>query len=177
MGTPSRYVAAFIMVAVVVLSLLGCERVPPDPIPDSEPKTNLEKLHAHVRELKAKPEHGARKVKVQHILIAFKGSGASKPVKRSKEKAEELAANVFARALDGEDFGKLVEKYTGDSAPGIYTMTAGSPSSMDRGARPRSGMVNAFGDVGWRLGRGEIGVAAYHEKDSPFGWHIIKRLS
>jgi parvulin-like peptidyl-prolyl isomerase len=37
-------------------------------------------------------------------------------------------------------------------------------------------MVPGFGDVGWRLKVGEVGVAPNHSIDSPFGWHIIKRL-
>lgn len=37
-------------------------------------------------------------------------------------------------------------------------------------------MVPGFGNVGWRLQPGEIGVAPYDAKKSPYGWHIIKRL-
>jgi parvulin-like peptidyl-prolyl isomerase len=40
----------------------------------------------------------------------------------------------------------------------------------------RSGMVAAFGDVGWRLEVGEYGVAPFDARTSPYGWHIIKRL-
>ena len=40
----------------------------------------------------------------------------------------------------------------------------------------RSGMVPAFGNVGWRLDVGEVGVAAHHRSDSPYGFHVIKRL-
>lgn len=40
----------------------------------------------------------------------------------------------------------------------------------------RSGMVAGFGNVGFRLKVGEIGVAPWHEKDSPYGWHVIKRV-
>ena len=42
---------------------------------------------------------------------------------------------------------------------------------------PRAAMVPAFGDVGFGLEVGEVGVAAFDEKASPFGWHVIKRLA
>ena len=32
------------------------------------------------------------------------------------------------------------------------------------------------GNVGWRLKVGEIGTAGFDAKNSPYGWHIIKRL-
>lgn len=38
-------------------------------------------------------------------------------------------------------------------------------------------MVPAFGDVGFPLKVGEIGVSKYDPQNSPSGWHIIKRLS
>ena len=37
-------------------------------------------------------------------------------------------------------------------------------------------MVAGFGDVGWRLQVGEVGVAPFHSRKSPYGWHIIKRV-
>jgi len=40
---------------------------------------------------------------------------------------------------------------------------------------PRNQMVPAFGDIGFKLQVGEIGIANYDKTTSPFGWHIIKR--
>jgi parvulin-like peptidyl-prolyl isomerase len=42
---------------------------------------------------------------------------------------------------------------------------------------PRATMVKAFGDVGFSLDVGGIGLAPFHEEDSPFGWHVIRRIS
>lgn len=42
---------------------------------------------------------------------------------------------------------------------------------------PRAAMVPAFGDIGFGLEVGEVGVATFDEKSSPFGWHVIKRLA
>ena len=41
---------------------------------------------------------------------------------------------------------------------------------------PRSRMVGAFGDVGFPLEVGEIGLANYDPDTSKYGWHIIKRI-
>ena len=41
---------------------------------------------------------------------------------------------------------------------------------------PRGKMVQAFGDIGFALKVGEIGIADYDTKTSPFGYHIIKRI-
>ena len=40
---------------------------------------------------------------------------------------------------------------------------------------PRSQLVDAFGDVGFSLEIGEVGMASYDPQSSPFGWHIILR--
>ena len=40
----------------------------------------------------------------------------------------------------------------------------------------REQMVPAFGDVGFGLKVGEIGLAPFDPKTSPFGIHVIKRL-
>jgi hypothetical protein len=40
----------------------------------------------------------------------------------------------------------------------------------------RNRMVKGFGDVGFRLAVGEIGVSPWDESASPFGRHIINRL-
>ncbi len=44
------------------------------------------------------------------------------------------------------------------------------------GTSKRENMAASFGDVSFKLGVGEIGMARFHAQLSPFGWHIIKRL-
>jgi hypothetical protein len=116
-------------------------------------------------------------VTVQHILIGFEGTIPGKPVTRTREDAQALAEKIFQRAKAGEDFGELVRQYTDDAYPGIYKMANfGVKDDPSRGIFERAHMVAAFGDVGFPLAVGAIGMAAYDPQKSPYGWHIIKRI-
>lgn len=123
---------------------------------------------------KAEPE----RVTVQHILIAFRGSlPGDQKITRSQADAEKLALQVFERAKAGEDFAAMVKTYTNDSYPGIYKMAnKGVQADRAKGEFPRAGMVKAFGDVGFGLEVGGVGLAVYDPATSKYGWHIIKRL-
>jgi len=68
-----------------------------------------------------------------------------------------------------------VKQYTDDSPPGIYGMS-GRGVSPSQGEYPRDQMVPAFGNVGFAISPGNIGMADFDPQKSPFGWHIIKRL-
>jgi hypothetical protein len=116
-------------------------------------------------------------IAVQHILIGFEGSLPGKPISRTKEEAEALAAELLSRARAGEDFDSLVKKYTDDSHPGIYHMANfGVAADLSQRVYSRGGMVPAFGNVGFSLKVGEIGMAPFDQQQSPYGWHIIKRI-
>jgi parvulin-like peptidyl-prolyl isomerase len=52
----------------------------------------------------------------------------------------------------------------------------GNPPDPATDVFPRQGMVAAFGDVGFPLKVGQIGMSQYDQRTSPFGWHIVKRL-
>ncbi len=120
-------------------------------------------------------------IKVQHCLLGFKdavgfrGNAPAKAAKRTREEAEKLALDLFARAQDGEDFDAMVKEHTDDSHPGIYGMSnTGKPQKANY--YPRQGMVAAFGDTGFPLQVGEVGIAVYDTQKSPYGWHIVKRI-
>ena len=119
------------------------------------------------------PDH----IEVQHILISFKGKINKATVTRNQEEAKTLAYKLLERAKKGENFDELVEQYTDDSAPGKYKManTGIAPNKTIR-EFSREGMVAAFGDVGFPLKVGEIGIADFDPKTSKYGWHIIKRI-
>ena len=121
-------------------------------------------------------------ITVQHILIGFKGSVQGKEISRDRKEAERFANELFDRADSGENFAKLVDEYTDDTPPGIYHLAnVGQASDMTSGEAidnvyPRNGMVPAFGNVGFHLDIGEVGMSEYDRHDSPYGWHIVKRL-
>jgi len=121
-------------------------------------------------------------VTVQHILVGFEGSVGDKEINRTKTEAAALAKTLLERAQGGEDFDALVKEYTDDAHPGIYRMANFfsqpdmSPEAVEEKIFPRSRMVNAFGDVGFPLEVGEIGMANYDPNTSKYGWHIIKRI-
>lgn len=114
------------------------------------------------------------RVTIQHLLISFAGAGTK--ASRTRDEAAALADATFQRARQGEDFSGLVSALTDDSAPGIYALANTHVTVRSANQYPRSGMVPAFGDVGFSLAVGEIGMAVYDPGRSPYGWHIIKRL-
>ena len=119
------------------------------------------------------PDH----IRVQHILIGFKGSVPGKTITRSEAEAKTLAYSLVDSAKAGANYDELVARHTDDSAPGIYGLAnrgvtaAGPPSEYGRDQ-----MVPAFGNVGFKLKVGEIGVADYDARTSPYGFHVIKRV-
>ena len=116
------------------------------------------------------------RIVVRHILISFAGAPRVKQT-RSKAEAEKLARELLERVKKGESFEELMKRYSDDTGPGEYGMANHNVAPGDPQKEfPRQGMVPAFGNVGFQLGVGEIGLAVHHEKDSPFGWHIIQRV-
>ncbi len=138
---------------------------PAAPAENPKPAANAD-MDAAIAVLMAKPEQPVEQIEIQHILISFQGAPRMSGVTRSKDEAKVLAQKVYAEVIAGGDFDALVKQYTNDSAPGIYPLNQAS----------RKGMVKSFGDVGFRLKVGEIGVGPWDASASPYGWHIIKRL-
>lgn len=164
-----------VLVCLVALALAGCnstQKEPPTETPTKE--TALEQLRNDIKEVAARDERKADTIEVQHLLVAHKDAGIP-GVTRSMEDAEKLAADLYAQIKDGADFDALVKEHTDDAHPGIYGMTMVGQGDRNANVYPRKGMVAAFGDVGWRLDVGEVGVAPYDQRTSPYGWHIIKR--
>lgn len=121
-------------------------------------------------------------ITVQHCLIGFEGSVPGKQIIRTREQAEQLANELFEKAKSGEEFSKIVTAHTDDSAPGIYRMAnTGFPGDMTSSVPSnhvyaRGEMVPAFGNTGFPLKVGEVGLAPFDPDTSPYGWHIVKRI-
>lgn len=159
--------------ALLALTIaLGCQTATSPPPAESSPAAAATPVPTPAATAAATaPDH----IKLQHILIAFAGKVRGKNVTRTQEEARVLANEVLARAKKGEDFDALVRTYTDDRAPGIYALS-NSGVAPGEGEFSRDRMVPAFGNVGFSLAPGEIGMAEYDPAASPYGWHIIKRL-
>jgi hypothetical protein len=129
-----------------------------------KPAEKKQTMDEAIAALMAKPEQPDESITVQHVLISFQGAGVPN-VTRSKDEAKTVAEKVWADAIGGADF-KTLMKQSDDTGGGEYPMTKAG----------RRHMVAAFGDVGFRLKVGEIGVAPFEAQKSPYGWHIIKRV-
>ncbi|HEV8231347.1 MAG TPA: peptidylprolyl isomerase [Thermoanaerobaculia bacterium] len=165
-----RSVAAVAAALGLLLSMLACQT---SPSATPAPTVVAETAPTAVPSPPAAPP--ADHIKLQHVLISFAGKVPGKNVTRSREEARTLAAQILDRARKGEDFDELVRTYTDDRAPGIYALS-NSGVAPAAGEFSRDRMVPAFGDVGFALAPGQIGMAAYDPVKSPYGWHIIKRL-
>jgi hypothetical protein len=168
-------VAAALVGSALPQTALAAEGAPSSQ-PASKPATDAK---AAAGTMPVKPKVVPAHIVVQHILIGFKGSVPGKEIERTKDQAKQLAYEILASARKGDNFDELVKKWTDDSPPGIYGMSnLGVPpnKAADPPEYPRSGMVPAFGNVGFAMIPGNIGIADWDAKDSPYGWHIIKRL-
>ncbi|HEX6882321.1 MAG TPA: peptidylprolyl isomerase [Planctomycetota bacterium] len=147
-------------------------------VPDGpSPAEALAALRADAAALRAKAEHQDPEVTLQHCLIGVAGHGT--PATRSAAEAEALAAEVYARARNGEDFDLLVKNHSDDIYPCLYSLALAEPAPP--GAHPRAKVAPpALGDTAWRLEVGELGVVVFDgdqaEPRSPFGWHVVRRL-
>lgn len=157
---------------VVLMALAGCNSTPAETT--TTEGSPLEQLRNDIKEVAARDERKADTIEVQHLLVAHKDAGIG-GVTRTKEAAEQLTAELYAKIKDGADFDDLVKKHTDDAHPGIYGMTMVGGGDQGKNIYARKGMVAAFGDVGWRLDVNEVGVAPFDARTSPYGWHIIKR--
>jgi parvulin-like peptidyl-prolyl isomerase len=124
------------------------------------------------KEILARPE-GTESVLVQHILISGKAQGAiyaqrggqdPRAAARDEAAVEALVNATLARIAKGEDFKALMTELSED--PG--SNKSGMPYPVDAAAP----MVPPFKNLAMRLKLDEIGVVA-----SPFGYHIMKRVS
>ena len=124
------------------------------------------------------PQH----ITVQHILIGFKdavgfqGSAPPKAAARTQEEAKTLAYQV----LDMAKRARITTNWwlnTRTTRRPACTRCRTAALPLPPAKYSRDGMVPAFGNVGFTLQVGEIGIANYDPATSPYGWHIIKRVN
>ena len=118
----------------------------------------------------------ADSAKVRHILIAFKGSGASESVKRNKEQAKIMADSLLKLIKKGEKFGDFVEKFSDDGGKKMPPNKKVGESYPGKGGdygwlNPNSQFVEPFKNAGLYGKKGDVVVV-----ESQFGYHIIEVL-
>lgn len=158
----------------------------------SPPSAEALELRSLAAEVLARPEIDIDRVTVQHCLIMVSNSGPQhdKPVLSYRD-AEERAAMLLKKARGGADFRAMVlensyDNITSADSPGVYLVIRPQDMKVPPPERPkldqakgefyRDEMVHGFSMVAWRLKVGEFGVTEKSKEDSPFGFHIIKRL-
>ncbi len=152
---------------MLVVGVLGC---------GSKEETS-ESTETASEESSDAPKEEPQVISVQHILIAFDGSLPGRSISRTQEEAKIVANEIFDKAKSGADYDALVKEHTDDAYPGIYKMSNfDAQGDMGQGVFPRARMVPAFGNVGFKLEVGEVGLAEFNSQTSPYGWHIIKRV-
>src|SRR6185295_3227619 len=164
--------------AVAALILAGCGSASESrPEPKTEPKSAAKvepKAESRPELMPAKfadpePEH----ILVVHVLVSFVGIRTK--ATRTQAAAEKIAYDVLARARKGDDFNKLIKDFSDDEGEGVYGLANHRVNPVGNEYERRK-MVPAFGDVGFKLEVGSIGMSTFDPQKSPYGWHVIKRL-
>jgi hypothetical protein len=121
------------------------------------------------------PDKQPAHIAVDHILIGV-ASLSNPNGKRSESDARAVTKEILEKLKAGGDWEAFKRQYSEDPPPGGPYGMSNDGVPPNPGERPRNGMVPAFGDVGFTLEVGELGVAAYEPRKSPYGFHIIKRV-
>lgn len=116
------------------------------------------------------------RITIDHILIGVKGPRFPQG-RRAEAAARSAAYELLEKLKAGGDWDAAKRTNSEDPPPG------GPYALANRGVRPsgpgeygRDTMVPGFGDVGFALAVGAIGIADFDAVKSPFGYHIIKRV-
>jgi hypothetical protein len=125
----------------------------------------------------AKARQEPDRIVVDHILIGVRNPKLP-GVTREAEEARKLAYELLERLRGGADWDALKREHSADPPPGGPYPMANRGVAAGPDETPRDQMVSAFGDVGFGLEVGGIGIADYTpaSKASPYGYHIIKRV-
>jgi parvulin-like peptidyl-prolyl isomerase len=110
------------------------------------------------------PPADEERVAASHVLIQYKGSMRASPdIKRTKDEAKKLAAEVLNKAKKGQDFAGLAKQYSDE--PGAKDR-AGNLGKFGKGQ-----MVKPFSDAAFALKPGQVSDIV----ETDFGFHVIKR--
>ncbi len=118
----------------------------------------------------------ADSAKVRHILISYKGSGASESTTRTKEQAKTIADSLLGLLKKGAKFIDFVDKFSDDGGKNMPPNKKAGEYYQGKGGdygwlNPKSQFVEPFKNAGLDNKKGDIVIA-----ESQFGYHIIEVL-
>jgi hypothetical protein len=154
-----------LLLVLLGLSLAACGEV----------VTEEEENHPVIDKRISGPE--PQRITVDHILIGVK-SRDFPTGRRTQAAARAFAYDLLRRLRAGADWASLKAANSEDPPPGgPYSLANhGVPAAGPPREWPRDGMVPAFGNVGFTLEVGAIGIADHDPATSKFGYHLIKRV-
>jgi peptidyl-prolyl cis-trans isomerase D len=115
--------------------------------------------------------------KVRHILISYKGAGASPDVTRTKEQAKKEADSLLTvLKKDRSKFGEFVDKYSDDNGKKMPPNKKEGEDYPGKGGdygwmNANSGFVEPFKNAGLDGKKGDLVIV-----ETQFGYHIIEVL-
>lgn len=122
-------------------------------------------------------KNAADSAKVRHILISYKGAGASPDVTRTKERAKAEADSLLTiLKKERNKFGEFVDKYSDDNGKKMPPNKKEGEEYPGKGGdygwmNANSGFVEPFKNAGLDGKKGDLVVV-----ETQFGYHIIEVL-
>jgi hypothetical protein len=124
----------------------------------------------------AKRRVAPRRVKVKQILVRWSGAPGGQGSKLDRSEAELLARALLERARGGAEFDRLVANET-DAGLAVEVLTVvADANARGAGEYSRADLPPALGELVFNLDVGEVGLCRFHEKESPYGWHVVLRV-
>ncbi|MGQ0828017.1 MAG: peptidylprolyl isomerase [Bacteroidota bacterium] len=118
----------------------------------------------------------ADSAKVRHILIAYKDSGASPDITRTKEEAKKMADSLLTLLKKGAKFTEFVDKFSDDRGKKMPDNKKEGEDYPGKGGdygwlNSNSSFVEPFKNAGLDGKKGELSVI-----ESNYGYHIMEVL-
>ncbi|MHC4973638.1 MAG: FG-GAP-like repeat-containing protein [Planctomycetota bacterium] len=117
-----------------------------------------------------------RRVKVKHILVPWAGAQGAQGVERDRAAAQELARRLTVLARRGETLERIVSNEAGAGLKVEALTVVADAATRRAGEYTRADLPVALSQLVFNLDVGEVGLCEFHEKEAPFGWHVVSRV-
>jgi hypothetical protein len=124
----------------------------------------------------AKRRVAPRRVKVKQVLVRWSGARGAHGSKLDRAEAGLLARALLERARRGADFDQLVANEA-DAGLAVEVLTVvADANARGAGEYSRADLAPALAELVFNLDIGEVGLCRFHERESPYGWHVVLRV-